>query len=122
MPNVKTQGVQPGEWLISDANGQLSRDSVTVTVGAGVGMKSGTVLAQITASKKYVPHNNAASDGSQLAKAILIYDIPSAPGARDVAAAVYIRSAEVWGSMLNQGAGVPADVVAELAAQNIIVR
>lgn len=122
MPNVKTQGYQPAEWLISDANGQLSRDAVTVSVGAGVGIKNGTVLGQITASKKYVPHNNGAADGSQTAKAVLLYDIESEAGARDVKATVYIRSAEVWGAMLNQGAGVTADVVTELAAQNIIVR
>lgn len=122
MPNVKTQGYQPGEWLISDANGQLSRDAVTVSVGAGVGIKNGTVLGQITASKKYVPHNNGATDGSQLAKAILLYDIESAPGARDVQATAYTRLAEVWGAMLNQGTGVTADVVTELAAQTIVVR
>lgn len=115
------EGVHSGEWLISDGDGQISRDVGIVTTVVDTAIKNGTVLGQITASKKYVPHNNGASDGSQIAAAILLYDIPAGAGG-DVKATLYTRHSEVWGAMLNQGAGVGADVVTELAAKNIIVR
>lgn len=45
---VLTQGIQTGEWLLSEAEGQRSRDSGTVTVAGGVALPSGTVLGRLT--------------------------------------------------------------------------
>ena len=121
MPTL-TEGFHAGEWLISD-NGPRSRDTITVTAALNTKIPTGTVLGKITATGKYVAHNNGAADGSQTAAAVLIYDIDSG-AARDVKAAAYTRDAEVWGPMLNGGAGIAStpDVVAELDARGIVVR
>jgi hypothetical protein len=49
---VLTQGNQTGEFLLSEADGQLSRENVTVTVAGAVALPSGTVLGKITATGK----------------------------------------------------------------------
>ena len=94
-----------------------------MTAALNTKIPTGTVLGKITATGKYVAHNNGAADGSQTAAAVLIYDIDSG-AARDVKAAAYTRDAEVWGPMLNGGAGIAStpDVVAELDARGIVVR
>ena len=43
-----TQGIQVGEWLLSEAEGQRSRDKATVTVAGSVALPSGTVLGKQT--------------------------------------------------------------------------
>lgn len=45
---VLTQGIQTGEWLLSEAEGQRSRDAGTVTVAGSVALPSGTVLGRLT--------------------------------------------------------------------------
>lgn len=45
---VLTQGVQVGEWLLSEAEGQRSRSKATVTVAGSVALPSGTVLGKVT--------------------------------------------------------------------------
>ena len=49
-----TEGLNRGEYLMSEANGTRSRDAVIVTVAGGVALPSGTVLGKITASGKYI--------------------------------------------------------------------
>lgn len=117
---VLTETIHPGEWLISD-EGTRSRDALVVTVPAQTVIRTGTVLGKITASGKWVPSLNAAADGSQVAAAVLLYDIP-AQAAGDVKATAITREAEVWGAMLNGGTALESGVAAELAAQQIIVR
>ena len=51
---VLTQGMQPLEFLISEANSSRSRDQATVTIAGAVALPSGTVLGKITATGKYV--------------------------------------------------------------------
>lgn len=118
---VFTEHVHTAEWLISEAEGKFSRDVVTVTVPSQTVMRSGTVLGKITASGKYIPALNAASDGSQVAVAILYNELP-AQAAGDVKATVIVRQAEVFGAMLNDGNALESGVVAELAAVGLIVR
>ncbi|WP_420104145.1 head decoration protein [Bosea sp. (in: a-proteobacteria)] len=48
----------------------FSREAITIASGAGI-LDIGTVLGQITASGKYVLHNNAANDGSEVAAGVL---------------------------------------------------
>lgn len=114
------EGMHPGEWLVSDS-GTRARDEITVTVAADTAMVTGTVLGKITASGKYIKSLNAAADGSQVAAAILLYDIP-AGAARDVKVAAYTRDCEVWGAKLNNGVALETNVVAELDARGIVVR
>lgn len=51
------------------------RDNVTVNLAAATTLKVGTVLGKITATGKYVPRDAAASDGSQVASAIVRQEI-----------------------------------------------
>jgi hypothetical protein len=116
---VLTQGIQPLEWLIH-SHGTYSVDKITVTVSGGAALKSGQVLGQITATKKWVAHSAAAADGSQNAKAILHADTSTVNG--DQPAVAYTRIAEVWGEKLNQGVAPTALVIASLATAGIVVR
>ena len=43
----------PGEFILSEANGQRSREAITIASGAGI-IAAGTVLGKVTASGKYV--------------------------------------------------------------------
>lgn len=210
---VLTQGVQVGEWLLSEAEGQRSRDSATVTVAGAVALPSGTVLGRITVGAitssavagntgngtmgtvtgsagakagvykltivepaanagafivedpdgivigngdvaaafsagglaftladgatdfaagdqfnitvaagtgKYVKYVSNATDGSQVAAAVLYQSLPGTNG--DYKATIFNTDAEVIGAMLNGGAGTDATGIAGLRAVGIKVR
>lgn len=118
---VKTQGINPAEWLLSEGEGQISRDQVTVTTSGGVGYPSGTTLGKITASGKYTKASDGASDGSQTSVAVLHTDLTGVADG-DHPAVVISRMAEAIGSLLNGGTGPNSTDAAELRSQNIIVR
>lgn len=80
----------PGEFLVSEANGSLSRETVTIDTGE---LLAGTVLGKITASGKYVQVDLAAVDGSEDAVAVLWDDVDASTA--DQLAAVIHRFAEV---------------------------
>lgn len=71
---VKTEGKHTGQFLISEAAGTRSRDSVKVTVPANTTYVAGYVLGKLSATGKHVPYDNAGSDGSESAAAILFDD------------------------------------------------
>ncbi|MDP2262674.1 MAG: head decoration protein [Hydrogenophaga sp.] len=110
------EGRHTGEHLLSEANGTLSRESVTVTQ-SGTALPPGQVLGKITASGKFVPYNNAASNGSEVAAAILYAPLEAATG--DTKATVHVRHCEVVGAMLT---GIDAPGKVDLAALGIITR
>ena len=121
---VLTEGRHPGEFLMTEANGQRSRDSITIASGAGV-IAPGTVLGKITASGKYLASAVSATDGSQTPVAIALYGCDATT--RDVAVAAITRDAEVNGKILiwhpdRDQAGEKAAAQADLAAVGIIVR
>lgn len=65
------------------AGGRFSNDGgdiETVTVGANSTIAKGTVMGKITASGKYIASLNAASNGSQIAVAVLAEDAVNATG------------------------------------------
>lgn len=117
---ILTQGIQVGEWLLSEAKGQRSRDTATVTIAGSVALPSGTVLGRITASGKLIKYVNTASDGSQAAVGVLLTPLAGVNG--DYEAAVINTDAEIIGAMLNGGAGVDAPGLADLLALGIKVR
>jgi hypothetical protein len=43
----------PGEFILSEANGQRSREAITIASGAGI-IAAGTVLGKVTATGKYL--------------------------------------------------------------------
>jgi hypothetical protein len=118
--STKTQGIQQGEWLLSEPQGSIARDVVIVTISGGVALPSGTVLGKITATGKHIKYDNAASDGSQTAVGILWNPLPGVNG--DVKATMFNRDCEVIESQLNGGAGLDAAGEADLAALGFKLR
>lgn len=115
--------VRPLEFMISEANGQLSREQVTIVSGAGA-LKAGTVLGKISASGKYQTYDNASATAAvNAAAAILCYDVDATSA--DQIASVIVRQAEVhsagllWGT--NDSTGITAGK-ADLLALGVIVR
>lgn len=106
--STKTEGKHPSEFLVSEAPGTLSRDAVTVTVPASTTLTPGFVLGKLSATGKYVPYDNAGSDGSETAAAVLFdelaNDTESGADATGVVInfAAEVRSADlVWADGLN---------------------
>lgn len=108
--------VYTGEFLLSEANGTLSRDEVTIAAAAPA-MAAGTLVGKITATGKYTAYNNGASDGTEVAAGILY--APVKDSASDQKAVIISRQAEVDGAMLT---GLDAPGTADLKALQIIVR
>lgn len=123
MPNPVTEGRHPAEFMLTEANGQRSRDNITI--GQNQNFVPGTVLGMVTASGQYVAHAPGAADGSQNAAAIALY--PALTGAgQTVKIAAITRAAEVNGNILTWANGITAAqktaAITALAAVGIIVR
>ena len=116
MPTLH-EPIHQGEFLLSEGNGEISREQVIVTVSGATKWVSGTLLGKLTATGKFVKYNNAGSLGEQAVAGILWNELD--PVAGDIKATVIVRSAEVMGSKLT-GSDGPALV--DLAAMGIIVR
>lgn len=121
---VYTEGRHAAEFVLSEANGGRSRDTITIVSGAGV-VKVGTVLGKITASGKYAPSPATGADGSQTGAAINLYEVDATSA--DVAVAAIVRHAEVNKNLLVYEGTVdqPAEKVTkngELATVGIITR
>lgn len=118
---VLTETGHAGGFILSEANGQRSRDNVTLKSGQVV--KAGQVLGIQTSGGKYAKYDNDASDGTQAAVAISINDADASAG--DLEIAVISRDAEVNGHELVYLDTSPSDAtaaIADLKALGIIVR
>ena len=117
----QTEAVHAQEFLKSEANGQRSRENITVV--SGQDLVAGAVVGKITATGKYAVYDNGASDGSEAAAGVLLEAVDATDA--DKAGAIIIRDAEVDGDLLNwgsnDGTGVTAGI-ADLLALGIIVR
>lgn len=105
-----TEGQHTGAFILSEANGTRSRETVTVTVPSNTTFQAGHVLAQLSATGKYVDYDNAGSDGSEEAIAVLYATLVNDTGSPvDQTGVVIARDAEVrsadleWKSGLNDG-------------------
>lgn len=121
---VLTEARHAGEFILSEGNGHVSRDTITIVSGAGV-VKTGTVLGKITASGKYKPATATGTDGGQTGAAVNIYEVDATSA--DVSVAAVVRQAEINGNLITYGATVDdntkkAAKAADLAAVGIIVR
>lgn len=111
-----TEGRHTGEFLLSEGNGNISREQV-ILAAAAAALPAGTVLGKITASGKYAAYSNVASDGTQTAAGVLYANAPDSAADQNVVAIV--RYAEVKGDDLT-GNDTPG--TADLLALGIIVR
>lgn len=119
-----TEGRHTAEFVVSEANGFRSRETVTIVSGQGK-LEPGAVLGRITASGKYALTTVAAADGSQNAIAVLRSAVDATSA--DAEGVAIARDAEVVGAHLSYGADVDqaaeiAAKVAGLATVGIIVR
>lgn len=112
---IKREPFHSGEYLLSEAPGSLSRE--TVSLAAGPTVYGGQLLGQVTATKEYAPYDPAATDGTKKALAILHNTMQASTEARS--ATIIARQAEASRERL---IGLDAAAVTNLALQNIIVR
>ncbi len=122
MSIVKTQGMNVGEYLLSEAEGQRSRETRVAAFTTGTAWPSGTVLGKITATGKLTKYVSTNSDGSQVAMAVMLTDIPASAATGDIPIVTHERDCEVIGAILNGGAGTDATGKSGLTAAGIIVR
>jgi hypothetical protein len=113
---ILTQGARIAEFLLSEANGQRSREAGTLAITAEA-LPAGQLLGKVTASGEYAPYAPAAADGTEAVAAILYAAAPASAAAQPVA--VVVRDAEVSGGKLT---GNDAAATADLLALGIIVR
>ena len=116
------EGKHRGEYIVSEASGSLSRDTVTFAQGAAV-VTACTVLGLITATGLYVPLAPAANDGSQNAAGISYDNVDVTGGPKQ--AVITARQTEVNARDLVWGTATPAQIAAakvQLAALSIICR
>jgi len=119
---VLTEGRFAGEFLVSEGNGRISRESITVL--SGQTLEAAAVLGKVTASGKYKVLDPAAVDGSEVATGIL-YDAVDASAA-DAEGVAVVRLAEVNAAELVWPEGITGGeqttALGELAALTIIAR
>jgi hypothetical protein len=119
---VLNEGRYAGEFIVSEGNGRISRE--TITVLSGQNLQAAAVLGKITASGKYKVLEPAAVDGSEVAAGIL-YDAVDASAA-DAEGVAVVRMAEVNAAELVWPEGITGGeqttALGELAALTIIAR
>ena len=119
MATTLTEGQHRGEFIVSEANGYRSRESVTIA--SGETLVPGTVLGFTGSEYKTYDPNNA--DGSQTAVAISFDHVDATGGA--VSAPIIARDAEVNDAELvwfsGATAGQKTTGLGELEAQSGIV-
>lgn len=115
------------EFLVSEAPGYISRDTILIAQGSGVAQGSldivipGTVLGQVTASGKYIPAVATATDGSQIPAALNMLPVDTTNA--DAKAAAITSNAEVVGAMITFDPSFTlAQITAALAVHTIKVR
>jgi hypothetical protein len=96
--------------------------SVTVVSGSGVVVR-GTVMGVITVGGKYAPYDNTASDGTEVARGILLEDVSAVSG--DAPAMLWItgeyNAAALTWDAANDAAAILAGI-ADLEAINCYVK
>ena len=123
MPLLTTAPVG-SDWLKAEAGSYYSRDTAIIAAGAGK-LASGTVLALLAASGKYVPAAATGADGSQTAVAVLFTPVDATSA--DQQAVIVAREAIVSHNGLTYGPTITdatkrAAANGQLKAAGILVR
>ena len=112
---IKKEPMHAGEFLLSEGEGNISRESINVA--AGPALYPGQVLGLVTATGEFAPYSAAAEDGTQAAVAILFGPLGESDVVRRGRAVV--RLAEISEAHLT---GLDAEAEKDLAAHFLIVR
>ncbi|RAN30640.1 head decoration protein [Hyphomonas pacifica] len=125
--DTKVRPLLPSDVISREPEPEISREEITLLAGAG-GIRSvsvGTVMGQITASKKVVQLDPDASDGSENAYGVMITNATAKDGvdAKGVAIcrlATLQRAGLIWPDGIAAGAKEAA--ISALAANMVILR
>lgn len=88
---VPASGATAASFIV-DEEIYRSREEGVIAAGAGK-LKNGTILGQITASAKYVGYAPGATNGSEVASAVLYEDVDAT--AQDVKRTIIVREAQL---------------------------
>lgn len=113
--NIRTESFHAGEFLLSEGNGQISREAINVAAGAA--LEAGQNLGLVTDSGEFAPYDPKAEDGSENAACILFGPLGESDVTRRGRAIV--RMAEVSDAHLT---GLDTDAEKALSLRFIIVR
>jgi hypothetical protein len=98
---AKTESTHRGEFLVSEANGQRSREQVTIE--SGQDLNAGHVLGQVSSSGEYKEYDPSNADGSETAVATAYDAVDATSGAKD--AVIVSRDAEIDAAQLTWFSG-----------------
>lgn len=112
---IKTEGRHAGEHLLSEGNGEISREGIVLA--AGPMLPAGQVLALKTATGEYVAYKKGEAGGVGTAAGILF--APKPESATPQRAVAHVRNCEVAQVCLT---GLDDKAIADLAARSVIVR
>jgi hypothetical protein len=121
MPTL-TEGRHTGGFLVWEAFRDYCREVVTIDTGT---LEPGTVLGKVTVGGKYVAHDPDASDGSEIAVALLWDKVDASGG--DTPAVALVRGPAIVNRHDLVFAGTPTEpeiaaAHAALAVAGILVR
>jgi len=85
---------------------------IPITIASGNSLSAGTVLGKITASGKYGPYNDAASDGRQTAVGILGEDVDAANA--DVGTFMFVHCVVISANLTGIDANGKADLKGQI--------
>ena len=119
---VMTEGQHTGEFIVSEGNGSISRETVIILNGRT--LEPGTVLGRVTTSGKYREIDPVATSGAEVAVAVLFDAVDASDG--DAPGVVITRLAEVHGGEVVWPSGITdpqkQTAIGQLAVTTIIVR
>ena len=122
MGGLQIESTQPGEGILSQANGTLSVEQATLILGQNLVAMS--VLGKITTGGKYKEFDPAAVDGSETAAAILYGEIDATAADKEIT--IIERLVELRENSLAWKTGLTSDqkaaALVTLAAKFIIAR
>lgn len=124
MANELTEGPYTGEFILSEANGDRSRDNITVELANAVdnGIDAGTVLGMRASDGKYLAYDDTATDGTEVVAGVLYAPTGDLDGGGDVEGVIINADAEVIGEKILGPTGTETDVETGLAALGIKIR
>ncbi|WP_395175808.1 head decoration protein [Roseibium alexandrii] len=104
--DMKIEQARNLAFILTEANGLRSRETVTIASGEGV-LEPGTLLGEVTATEKYVASPNGVTvgkEGAETASAVLAYRVDATSA--DSPAVIVSNDAEVKTPMLVYHASV----------------
>lgn len=114
---------RPLEIIIDEPTGRHGRDNIILASGSGK-VEAGTVVGKVTATGKFMPYDNAASDGSEVAFGVTLYDADATSADALVSAITRESSLDIhqlkWKTGTDDAAKAAAAV--DLAARFIVLR